>query len=140
MTQVATNPQFPYGTFSVNPSVRDLYKKAPLSRTYPLPNALPMHHPVLQQLEGVYPMVDTLPLWWPSVAEKHDPALMSLLQAVTRSEWRLGVLNQEKWHSWKRSMSPQEREVFQLTSTGKLLMHSPKLIATLTTNAEKEWF
>jgi hypothetical protein len=140
MTQIATNPQFPYGTFSVDASARDLYTKARLSQSYPLPDVLPMHHPVLQQLEGVYPMVDTLPPWWTHWASRSDPILKPLLQAVTMREWRLGVLNQERWRSWKRDMSPQELEHFQLTSTGNRLLHSPKLIAALTTYDQKVWF
>lgn len=138
MTQTATNPQFPYGTFSVDASVRDLYTKARLSYSYPLPDVLPMHHPILQQLEGVYPMVDALPPWWTQVVENGDPMLKPLLQAVTIREWRLGVLDQERWHSWKRNLSPQEQEVVQCTFTE--LMRSPKLIATLPTSQTRNWF
>jgi hypothetical protein len=132
MTPIATNPTFPYGTFPVDASVRALYRQAPLSHICPLPNVLPMHHPVLQHLEGIYPMADTLPPWWAEFAESHDPALKPLLQAVTRREWRLGVVDQQRWRCWKMQV--------QTTGSGKPLMQSPKLIPTFMDSYQKEWF
>jgi hypothetical protein len=140
MTQVATHQTFPYGTFPVASSVLDLYQKAPLSHICPLPDALPMHHPVLQHLEGIYPMADTLPPWWAEWASMSTPALKPLLQAVTKREFREGVVDQQRWRSWKTSMPPQEQEVLQTTSIGKRLMQSPKLIPTFMESYQKEWF
>ncbi len=136
MTQVTTETrQFPYGTFSVDSSVRNLYNQAPLSRTYPLPDKLPMHHPVLQQLEGVYLVVDTLPPWWSHFVEKSDLTVKPLLQEVTIREWRSGVFDDKRWRAWKERVSSQGENAF-LTSD---LMQRPKL-AALFSDVEKDWF
>ena len=140
MTQVATNQEFPYGTFAVDSEVADHYNKAPLSQSYPLPDELPMHHPVLQQLEGVYPMVDTLPPWWANCVSRSMPSLRSLLQPVTLREFRSGVLNEELWRSWKRDLPPQELQYLQLTSIGNRLLCSPKLFAAFPEDPERKWF
>jgi hypothetical protein len=138
MTEITTH-QFPYGTFFVDSSVRHRYNNAPLSRTYPLPDTLPMHHPLLQQLEGVYPVVDTLPPWWSTVVERCDLALKPLVQEVTIREWRSGVLDDKRWRAWKEQMSPQELDRLLNTSVGNSLLHRPKL-AALFSGVETYWF
>jgi hypothetical protein len=131
MTETTTeSSNFPYGTFVVPQAIRNQYRKASLSNAYPLPEVLPMHHPILQQLEGTYPAVDTLPPWWNDCVEQCDPHVQSFLEGVTIREFRTGAADEQRWRSWKQELPESVRQALQGKYTGYVL-RSPKLLSLL---------
>jgi hypothetical protein len=132
MTETTTteNANFPYGTFAVPQSVRVQYNNAYLSNEYPLPEVLPMHHPVLQQLEGIYPVVDALPPWWNDYMKECDPIIKSLLQEVNIREFRAGAIDQQRWQAWREQLPEPVRQALQVSSCSSIL-RSPKILSLL---------
>lgn len=109
-----TETLFPYGTFAVDTTFRACYERDySRSERYPLPDALPHHHPQLQQLEGVYPLSYTLPPWWPPrVAQIESDLLKPLLSTVSAQEFREGCIEQARWKAFREALSKEERRRF----------------------------
>lgn len=111
---------FPFGLFPVDSHEETCHLYAEvipiLSEAYPLPPILPSRHPLLQQLEGRFPIHDTLPPWWYACADalvSECPALHSLLSTLSREEFRRGSIDQHRWKAWRtaqyQSMTDQEK-------------------------------
>ena len=94
----------PYGTYDVDQETIEQYAVlAPsLSDYYPLPELLPLHHPLLLQLEGTYPVQDAPAPWWPLCVAQVDPLLRPLLADISVEEYRQGTIADERWRAFKQ--------------------------------------
>jgi hypothetical protein len=94
----------PYGTYDVDQGTIEQYAVlAPsLSDYYPLPEVLPLHHPLLQQLSGTYPVQDAPAPWWPLCVAQVDPLLRPLLAGLSVEEYRQGTIAEERWRAFKQ--------------------------------------
>jgi len=115
-----TEKMFPYGTFPVDSLFKDCYTQDySRAQNYPLPDALPHHHPLLKRLEGVYPLYYSLPPWWhEQVAQVESVLLKPLLSSVSAQEFRAGCLDLARWKAFRESLSEEERR--QLPTSPKL--------------------
>ncbi len=116
------SPFFPYGTTPVDPALTAHYEgDYSDSDDYPLPAHLPVHHPMLTRLEGIYPLTYTLPPWWLTcVAEVEPPTVRPLLASLSPQEFRTGCLDPSRWKAFRERLTPEER---------RLVPGSPKLAA-----------
>ena len=108
---------FPYGVFPVEDTFRlrytTDYSQAP---RYPLPAILPQHHPLLQLLEGTYPLDDQPAPWWPSCVAEVDPRLRMMFSTISTREFRDGCLDASRWKQFRQTLpSYHEREVFPMS-------------------------
>lgn len=124
LTTTTTPAPFPYGTVPVDPAFAACYTDAySRASSYPLPDALPAHHPLLRDLEGTYPLTYTLPPWWPTcLTQITSTTLKPLLASVSPQEFREGCLEQARWKSFRETLSARERHE---------LPASPKILALL---------
>jgi hypothetical protein len=115
---------FPYGTFPVDPAFSECYTQDySRAQRYSLPDALPSHHPLLRQLEGVYPLHYSLPPWWHTrIAQMEPDSLKPLLATISTQEFRAGCFDQARWKAFRESLSEEER---------RCLPASPKITALL---------
>ena len=125
-----TGPVFPYGTFCVDAEVCERYAQDyARARSYPLPARLPSHHPLLQRLEGTYPLAYEIPPWWHAcVSQMKSKALRQVLATISPAEFRTGCLEQLRWKAFRATLSADER---------RQVPTSPK-IATLLEQTEWE--
>src|SRR5690348_12469324 len=102
----------PYGTYDVGlETIKQYVAQAPsLSNYYPLSEVLPLHHPLLQQLEGIYPVQDAPAPWWPLCVAQVDPLLQPLLAGVTAQEYRQGTITEERWRAFKQEHADSQQE------------------------------
>lgn len=117
---MATDVVFPYGTFPVDPLFRAYYERDySCASTYPLPDRLPYHHPLLRSLEGTYPLTYTLPPWWQDcVAQVWLEQLKPLLATISAQEFREGCIAQSRWKAFREGLPEVERR--QLPSSPKI--------------------
>lgn len=105
---MTNDSRFPFGLAIVSQH-QDLCRRyaeavPDLVADYPLPARLPRRHPVLQALEGRYPVQDTLPPWWPGCIDeliKSCPCLASLAHSIDREAFRRGCIEQHDWKTWR---------------------------------------
>ena len=114
MTVDSTNSApnvFPYGTVLVDAVIRERYTQDyEWAQSYPLPEQLPAHHPLLQRLEQTVPVAYTIPPWWRArVAEIATPWLRQMLADVTAQEFREGTISHVRWKAFRKTLSSEER-------------------------------
>lgn len=105
---MTNDSRFPFG-LSVVSQHQDLCRRyaeavPDLVADYPLPARLPRRHPILQALEGTYPVQDTLPPWWSACRQsliKSCPCIAPLVHAISREEFRHGAIDQQRWKMWR---------------------------------------
>jgi hypothetical protein len=101
-----TEMLFPYGTFSVSEETQQRYSAFRQPDTYPftkeLPQELPLHHPLLQRLEGHFPVCDMLPPWWHDFVAQEPMVLQPLLRMLSIREFRMGCFDEQRWRDWKQ--------------------------------------
>ncbi|MGH2508623.1 MAG: hypothetical protein ACRDHZ_14660 [Ktedonobacteraceae bacterium] len=107
MISMKTDLLFPYGTFPVDSRFRERYMQDySEASSHALPTHLPWHHPLLRSLEGVYPLENGLPPWWPTcVAQVESAVLQPLLSTVTAHEFRTGCIEASSWKAFRESLS-----------------------------------
>lgn len=120
MTTSSTTCPFLYGSFPVDSVFSDHYQDTySRASSYPLPEMLPYHHPLLSSLEGVYPFQNTLPPWWQEcVAQVKLERLKPLLATLSAREFREGCIDPPRWKALREALPEEERR--QLPSSPKL--------------------
>ena len=128
-----TSVRFPYGTYRVDEDCIERYDDDyEHADEYPLPTELPLHHPLLQALEGTTPVQDAPAPWWPDCVAQISPAfLRPLLLDATAQEFRDGCLAQQRWKQFKSSLSEED---------ALLLPKSPKLAPLAEQTTWSPWF
>lgn len=103
--------RFPYGTFPVDPAFRQQYMQDySEASSHVLPTHVPLHHPLLRRLEGIYPLENGLPPWWQTcVAQVESAVLKPLLTTVTAHEFRTGCIEASRWKAFRESLTQAER-------------------------------
>ena len=100
--------QFPFGLSKVesyeDTCLRYAAEAPMLSEKDPLPSSLPFRHPVLQRLEGTFPVQDAIPAWWQECVDalaQECPCIEPLLREMSREEFRRGSIEQARWKTWR---------------------------------------
>src|SRR5258707_2392894 len=102
--------QFPHGMFPVDAHFRELYTRDySRAEEFPLPDELPLHHPLLRSLEGTYPLLDRLAPWWSACVAQVDPVLRGILATVSAREFRDGCIEQVRWKQFRQSLTDEAR-------------------------------
>lgn len=131
---------FPYGTFSLDPFVERQYQHAAptLAHTFPLEPILPLHHPLLQNLEEICKVPDQPASWWSEhvasiLQDDAEAPLQPLLECLSAAEFRQGHIEEQRWRAWKHQTSSNGTT---LPARSAMLFHSPKIFPLV---ADSRW-
>ena len=111
-----TSVRFPYGTYRVDEDCIERYDDDyEHADEYPLPTELPLHHPLLQALEGTTSVQDAPAPWWPNCVAAAPAFLRPLLAGLSVEEYRSGVVDDTRWRAFKHT-NAEALKAHRLTS------------------------